>query len=97
MQHVRTGGERDIGTIVHREQRAVALACPCEDFQRSELVTGRQRLVPQLQDVYPAGQCRVGELGEITALGPGVSAQVQLRSGQPGPDPYTVHAGTVSR
>ena len=68
-----------------------------ENFQRSELVAGLQRLVPQLQDVHPAGQCRIGELSEIAALGPGVGAQVQPRSCQPGPDPYTVHAGTVSR
>jgi hypothetical protein len=30
-----------------------------------------------LDDVHPAGQCGVGELGQVTALAAGIGAQIQ--------------------
>ena len=48
-------------------------------LQRPELLLARRPLVPQLDDVDPAGQRGVGEFGQIAALAAGVGAQVQRR------------------
>ena len=82
----------DIGPVVHGEQRAVPPGgvgehlqgrqlAPC--LQRAEpLFTGRA-LVPELDDVDPAGQYRFGELGQIAAFAPRVGAQVEPGRSQP--------------
>ena len=84
--------QRDVGAVVDRQQRAVAacrvgehlqclqlLAC----LQRTEPLLTRRALVPQLDDVNPARQRRVGEFREVTSLAAGVGAQIQRRRGQP--------------
>jgi hypothetical protein len=48
-------------------------------LQRTELFFPRRSLVPQLDDVHPAGQRGIGELGEVTAVAAGVGAQIQGR------------------
>ncbi len=91
MQHVGAGGQRDVGAVVDRHQRAVAPRRVREHgqqfqflarLQRPELLLAGRALVPQLDDVDPAGQRRVGELGEVAALAPGVGAQIQRCGGQ---------------
>ena len=97
MQHVRPGGQRDVGPVVHRQQRAVPPARAGPQLQGGEFGARFQDLVSQLNDVYTAGQRRVGELGQIAAIGPSVGTQVQPRVGEPGPDLRAVHGQTVSR
>ncbi len=89
VQYVRTSGHRDVGPVVDGQQCVVAARGVGEDGQRLEFLARLQRpeplltrraLVPQLDDVDPACQRRVGEFGEVAALAPGVGAQVQLRS-----------------
>ena len=92
VQHVGAGGPRDVGAVVDGQQRAVAARRVGEHLQRLQLWRGLQRaepllarraLVPQLDDVDPAGQRRVGEFGEVAALAAGVGAQIQ-RARRPG-------------
>jgi hypothetical protein len=63
----------------------VAPARAGEHLQGSKLQARLQRLVPQLDDVHAAGQRRVGEIGEIPAICPGIRAQVQPCIVQPAP------------
>ena len=93
VQHVGAGGAGDVGAVVDRQQRAVPAGGVGEDLQRRQLVAGLQRaelllarraLVAQLDDVHPAGQRGVGELGQIAALAARVGAQVQPGAGEPG-------------
>ena len=81
VQHVRAGGQRDVGPVVDREQGVVAGAGVREHLQCGELGLRLERtvaaLVAQLHDVHAAGQRGVEELGEVPALGAGVGAQVE--------------------
>ena len=88
------GGDRarDVGPVVHREQRAMAAGRVGKDLQCGDFLTGFQRaeallagraLVAELDDVHAAGQRGVGELGEVAALPAGVGAQVEPGGGQP--------------
>ena len=72
VQYVGAGRARDVGTVVDRQQCAVAPRRVGEYLQRRQFVACLQRaeplltcrsLVPQLDDVHAAGQRRVGELG----------------------------------
>ena len=75
VQHVGTGGERDVRAVVDGQQRAVTGARLGEHLQRCQLRRGLERrraLVAQLHDVDPAGERGVGELGKIAALPAGV-------------------------
>ncbi len=103
VQHVGARRQRDVGAVVDREQRAVAArgigenssaSSSCAGLQRPELLLSRRALVPQLDDVDPARQRRVGEFGQVTALTAGVGAEVQRRRGQP----FTgcMHTATVA-
>ena len=92
VQHVGAGRAGDVGAVVDREQRAVPAGRVGQDLERGQLVAGLQRaeplltgrtLVAQLDDVDPAGQRGVGELGEVAALAARVGAQVQPGGGQP--------------
>ena len=86
VQHVGAGGERDVGAVVDGEQRAVPGAGVGEHLERGELVARLERavgaLVAQLDDVDPAGQRGVGELGEVAAVAAGVGAQVEAGVGE---------------
>ena len=62
-----------------------------EDLQRRQLVTRlqgaqllltRRPLVAQLNDVHPAGQGCIGELGQIATIATRIGAQVQPRAGE---------------
>jgi len=69
VQDVGAGGERDVGPVVDGEQRAVPGGRRAEHIQRRQLGAGLQRpirsLFAQLDDVDAAGECCVGELGEV--------------------------------
>ena len=86
VQHVGARRQRDVGPVVDRQQRAVPAGRVGEHLQRGQFVARLQRpepllpgrsLVAQLDDVDPAGQRRVGELRQVTALAAGVGAQIQ--------------------
>lgn len=86
MQHVGPGGQGDIGAIVDGQQSAVAACGVGQDLERFEFLTGLKRpelfltrgaLVTQLDQVDAAGECRVGEFGQVTAFTTGVGAQIQ--------------------
>lgn len=103
VQHVGAGGAGDIRAVVDGHQRIVAAGGVGEDLQRGQLVTCLQRtqllltgrgLVAQLNDIHPAGQGGVGELGQITALAARVGAQIQPRCLKPG-EPF-VHTATLA-
>ena len=75
----------ELGAVVDGQQGAVPTGGVTEDLQRHQFVAGLQRaeplltgrtLIAQLDDVDPAGQRGVGELGQITAFPAGVGAQV---------------------
>ncbi len=83
VQHVGARGQRDVGAVVHGEQRVVAAAGVREHLQRSQLVAGLHPLLAQLQQVHPAAQGRVGELGEVAARAAGVGADVEPGAGEP--------------
>jgi len=48
-------------------------------LERTELLLSCRSLVAQLNDVDAAGQRRVGEFGQVTALTSSVGAEIQLR------------------
>ncbi len=86
VQYVGPGRQRDVGAVVDCQQCAVAAGRIGQDLQRLEFVAGLQRaelflacrpLVAELNQVHPAGQRRVGEFGQVTALPAGVGAQVE--------------------
>ena len=79
-----------------------------QDLQCRQLATGLKRtepllagraLVPQLDDVHPAGEGRIGELGQVAALASGVGAQVKpgpRKSGASKSGSRWVHTATVA-
>ncbi len=69
MKHVGARGERHVGAVVHREQRAVPFARLREDFQVPQLVPGFEALLAELDDVHPAGQRRIEELRQVATVG----------------------------
>lgn len=86
MQHIGTRRQRDIGTIVDREQRTVTAGRGLQLGERREFALGLERaelplpgraLVPELDDVHATGEGRFRELGEVPLLPAGVGAQVQ--------------------
>jgi hypothetical protein len=91
VQHLGTSGQRDVGPVVHRQQRPVAPAGVGEYLQGCQFGTRIQGLVPQLDDVHAAGQRRVDELGKIPTCGPRIRTQVQPRIAQPRPNCLPVH------
>ena len=104
VQHVGSGGAGDVGTVVDREQGAVPAGRVGQDLAGRQLVAGLERaeplltgrtLVAQLDDVHPAGQCGLGELGQVAALAPRVGAQIQPRPRETGKT--FVHKQTLSR
>ena len=104
VQHVGAGRAGDVGAVVDREQGAVPAGRVREDLARRQLVarleraepllTGRS-LVAQLDDVDPAGQGGVGELGQIAALATRVGTQIQPGGGETGNG--LVHTATLAR
>jgi hypothetical protein len=91
VKHVGARGERDVGAVVDRHERAVAAGRVGEHLERFQLGAGLQRseplladrtLVTQLDDVHPACQRGVDELGQVAAFPAGVGAQVELSFGE---------------
>ena len=89
VQHIGAGRPGDIGAVVDRQQRAVPSCRVAQQIEGGQLVAGLQRpepllagraLVPQLDDVHPTGQRRVGEFGQVPAFTAGVGTQVQGRT-----------------
>ncbi len=70
---------RDVGAIIDRPQFAVPIGGFFQDVQDPELRSRFEGLVAKLDDVDSAGECRIDELGEVTLVGAGIRAQVQLR------------------
>lgn len=104
VQHVGPGRTGDVGPVVDREQRAVPAGRAREDLAGGELVARLQRaeplftsrsLVAQLDDVHPAGQGGVGELGQVAALAPRVGTQIEPGGGKTGNT--IVHTATLAR
>ena len=104
VQHVGAGRAGDVGAVVDREQGAVPAGRVGEDLARRQLVARLERpeplltgrtLVAQLDDVHPAGQRGVGELGQVAALTPGVGTQIQPRRGETGN--ALMHTATLAR
>ncbi len=83
VQHVGPRGQRHVGAVVDGEQRVVAAAGVREHLQRRQFVARLQPLLAQLQQVHPAAQGGVGELGEVAALAAGVGADVEPGAGEP--------------
>ncbi len=83
VQHVGAGGEGHVGAVVDGEQRAVPAAGVREDLQGGQLLARLHPLLAQLQQVHPAAQRGVGELGEVAALAAGVGADVEPGPGEP--------------
>ena len=85
MQHLSAGSAGDVGAVVHSYQRAMPTCGVGENLQRRQLVARLQRtqlvltrraLVAKLDDVPPAGQGGVDELGQITAIAARVGTQI---------------------
>ena len=103
MQYLGAGCAGDVGTVVDRQQRTVPSGGIGQHLQRGELtaclqlaeakLAGRS-LVPQLDDVHPAGQGGVGKRCKILALAAGIGAQIQPGPEQPGAG--FVHTATVA-
>src|SRR5699024_2652327 len=70
-------GAGDVRAVVDGKKCPVAFTRLTEHLQRGDLLQGVQPPVPELDDVHTSGKGRVGELGEVTLLGPGIGAQVQ--------------------
>src|SRR5699024_4306908 len=77
VENVRTHGAGDVRAVVDGKKCPVAFTRLTEHLQRGDLLQGVQPPVPELDDVHTSGKGRVGELGEVTLLGPGIGAQVQ--------------------
>ncbi len=93
VQHVDAGGAGDVGAVVHGYQGAMPACRVGEDLQRRQLVPRfqgtqllltRRALVAKLNDVHPAGQRGVGELGQIATIAARVGTQIQPCARQPG-------------
>ena len=97
MQHVRAGGERDVGAVVHREQRTVPGAGVGQHLEGRQLVARLERsvgpLVAELDDVDATGEGGVGELGEVATTAAGVGAEVEPRVGEAGSQGVGVESG----
>ena len=97
MQHVGAGGERHVGPVVHREQRAVPGTRLGEHLQRGEFLSSLQgavrALVAQLHDVDAARERRVGELREVAGAPPRVGAEVEAGVGQSRAQRVSVESG----
>ena len=87
VENIGVGEERDVGAVIDGEQFAVAGGGIFEDLQRSDLGTGLDALVPQLDDVGSPAKGGVEELGEVTLSGPGICAQVERGFSQSGLSP----------
>jgi hypothetical protein len=97
VQHVRARGQRHVRPVVHREQGSVPGTRVRQHLERGQLRAGLERavgaLVPQLDDVHPAGQRGLGELGQVAPGGAGVGAEVEAGIGQPGAQRRSVQSG----
>ncbi len=82
VQHVDARGQGDVGAVVGGDQRPVAARGVAEGGERVELVARLDVLVAQLDHVHPPAQGRVGEVGEVAPVAPGVGAQVEAGVGQ---------------
>jgi len=104
VQHIGAGRAGNIGAVVDREQGTVPAGRIGKGLAGGQLVacleraepplTGRP-LVAQLDDVDPAGQGGIDELGQVAALTARVGAQVQPGRGEAGS--RLVHSATLSR
>ena len=92
VQHGGAGGTGDVGAVVDGQQGAVPPRRVGEHLQRRQFVAGLQgaqpvlrgrALVAQLNDVDPAGQRGVGELGQIASVATRIGAQIKTRGGEP--------------
>lgn len=63
MQHVRPGGQRNVGAIVDSQQLSVAAGGVGEHRKQVQFVGGFEILLPQLNDVDAPGENRVQEFG----------------------------------
>ena len=102
VQHGGAGGTGDVGAVIDGQQRAMPPRRVGEHLQRRQFVAGLERaqpalsgraLVAQLNDVDPAGQRCVGELGQIAALPTRIGAQIQASVGEP---VRLVHTATLA-
>ena len=68
MHAVGREGERDVGSVVHDEERAVALGRLAEDGAPPQEVAGLRLLLPQLDDVRARREDRLQELGQVAPV-----------------------------
>jgi hypothetical protein len=77
VQHVGVGGQGEVGAVVDGQQRPVVAGDTAQHGEGGELGARLEALLAQLDDVDPAAQRRVGELGEVALHRAGVGAQVE--------------------
>ncbi|GAA2879919.1 hypothetical protein GCM10010517_42370 [Streptosporangium fragile] len=77
MEHVGADRVRDVRPVVHGQELAVPVARLAEDGQQLQLLTRLQALLSQLDDVDPARESGVQEVGEVSPVTAPVGAQVQ--------------------
>ena len=85
VQHVGPGGQGHVRPVVDREQRPVPGAGGGEHLEQRQFLARLEALLPQLDDVHPAGKHRVKERRQVPGRPPPVRAQVQPRVRQPRP------------
>lgn len=88
-------GGGDVGAIVDRPQPAVPLGDLAQDAEELELLSGFEPLVAQLDDVDPAREGGIDEVGEVSAVAAGVGAEVQLSVGEEHPASVSASADVV--
>ena len=77
VEHRGFGQHRDVGPIVHRPESTVAFRHRPERLEQFEFLGGFDVLIPQLDDVDTAAECRMQKVSEVCLPSSGVGAQVE--------------------
>src|SRR5919204_1511206 len=78
---------REIGPVVHYEQRVVGVAQPAEHPPRSDDRVLIARLLPELHDVHPALEGGAEKLLRIATAGPRLADEIETSTAKPRASP----------
>ncbi len=70
---------RDVGAVVNSEERVMPAAGIGEDLERGKLGSCLHAFLPELDDIDPARQDCLEEVGEVRLLGTRIRTQIQPR------------------
>ena len=81
VEHGSPGERGDVRPVIDGPKPAVPVGRLAQDVQEFEFLGGLDALVPQLDDVHPAGKGGVDEVSKVAAVLAGIGAEVQAGGG----------------